>query len=191
MHRAVVTGHTDEGSVLIEVNAADKADEAQVSVLCGHRSESLPQLPHSNTPVVRTVILPESKPGHSPSSGANSRPPCYPRGPEATPTSCPGEKNSPPMIWPPRWGGVTWTGWVGPRADRWESRLHDRPHGRYLQILATFLSLKPRCSSTHLQKPQTQGLRSCSSRAAAPQSYRHCGTRKQPPRRGQVGLTGG
>ena len=62
-----------------------------------------------------------------------------------------------PLQWSgPQDGGVTWTGWMGPRTDRWESRLHDRPHRCYLQILATFLSLKPKCSSTHLQKPDTR-----------------------------------
>lgn len=34
--------------------------------------------------------------------------------------------------------------------------MHDRPHRRYLQILATFLSLRPKCSFTHLQKPDTR-----------------------------------
>ena len=66
----------------------------------------------------QTVILPESKPGQSPSSGANSRPPCHPRGPEATATSCPGEKNSPPMIWPPRWGAsLGLAGWAPEQTD--------------------------------------------------------------------------
>ena len=53
-------------------------------------------------------------------------------------------------------GGVTQTGWIGPRADRWESGLHDGPHGHYMQILATFLSLKPKRSSTLAKATDTR-----------------------------------
>ena len=52
--------------------------------------------------------------------------------------------------------GVTQAGWRGPRADRWESGLHQRPQGHYIQILAMFLSLRPQCSSTPAKATDTK-----------------------------------
>lgn len=114
-------------------------------------------------PVVRTDShFTRSKPGHSPSSGAKSRPPCHPRALRPLPQNSE-ERKTPLNDLAPEVRGVTRTGWMGPRADRWEVGCMTGPTDTTCRYWLHFYHLSP-SAAPHSQKPQTQGLRSCPSR---------------------------